>query len=667
MADLKTSERKFRPELEGVRAVAALLVAVYHIWLGRVSGGVDVFFIVSGYLITTSLLSRIIRDDKIKFGEYYLGLARRLFPLAYTVIFVSTILSIFILPITVWTETIPEAFASIFYYENWQLAWNTVDYLAQNNEAGPFQHFWALSLQGQFYFTWPILITLVYFISRKVLKTPVRKTLLAILIILFITSLSYSIYLTNVNQPFAYFNTFARVWEFSLGGILALVLPYLKPTKMISFFLGWIGLLTIVLTGILLPVSTMFPGYVALIPVGGVLLVIISAENGSRFGADYLLGTKPFMYLGSISYGFYLWHWPMLIFYYALFNTSEVSFFHGLILMIISFVLSVLSVRFIEKPVRSLSIKTDKKKIMKYVGTFSVLVIVGAGSWFGYVTYLEKGNMITSIEDYPGARSISNNVVPTEGMEPYPDLLTLKKELPDFYGEPECYSSMNEGGDVKECSYGETEDYDLTIALIGGSHSGHWFPALEAVALKSGIKMTLLNKDACRFSNDDFEGLLTEACMEWNDNVSKYLKENPVDIIFTTANVGSNGYVPEGYLTKWAEFEGISEVFAIRDNPWAQQDTPACLEENPKKPEVCGAKQSEVLSPNPPWEDLKEIPENVTFADLTPYFCDGEFCPSIIGNVIVYRDNHHLGTYYSETLSEALEEALLPLVNELRK
>ena len=241
----------------------------------------------------------------------------------------------------------------------------------------------------------------------------------------------------------------------------------------------------------------MFPGYLAIIPVGGVLLVIISTENGSCFGADYLLGTKPFMYLGSISYDFYLWHWPMLIFYYAIFNTNEVSFFYGLFLMTISFVLSVLSVRFIEKPVRSLSIKTDKKKIMKYVVAFSALVIVGSGSWFGYVSYLEKGNKITSIEDYPGARSISNNIVPKEGMEPYPDLLTLKKEFPHFYSEPECYSSMKEGGDVKECTYGDTEDYDLTIALIGGSHSGHWFLALEAVALKSGVKISLLNKDAC--------------------------------------------------------------------------------------------------------------------------------------------------------------------------
>ncbi len=667
MSDLKVDPRRFRPELEGIRAVAALLVAVYHIWFGRVSGGVDVFFVVSGYLITTSLLSRILRDDKIIFSDYYLGLGRRLFPLAYTVIAVTTIVSVIKLPISFWTETIPQAIASIFYYENWQLAWNTVDYLGQNNEASPFQHFWALSLQGQFYVTWPILITIVYFVARRLLKTPVRKTLLAVLVVLFISSLTYSIYLTNVDQPYAYFNTFARVWEFSLGGILALLLPYLNPTKAVSFILGWLGLSIIVFTGMVFQVSTLFPGYIALLPVSGALLVIIAAENSHIYGADRLLSTKPFQYFGGISYGFYLWHWPLLIYYYLLFETDTVPFLHGLLLLVISFILSVVSIRLLEEPVRSLSVKKDRTKVKKYVAFFAVIAIVPTFSWAGYVEYAKASKGLIVVEDYPGARAISSQIEPKKRVEAYPDLLTIKEELPHFYDDLQCYSTMQEGSEVKECSFGELENPELTIALVGGSHSGHWFPALEPIAEKHKLKIRVFNKDACRFTNDDFEEHLTEACMEWSDNVTELLKKDPVDLIFTTANVAFYDHIPEGYVTKWKEFEGISEIFAIRDNPRMPEDTPNCLAKNPKRPKVCGISKEEALSENLPWDKLDEQPKNVTFADLSDYFCIGGYCPPIIGNVIVYRDQHHLSTYYAETLSEALEIEMLPLIERLKE
>ncbi|MDW0113113.1 acyltransferase family protein [Sporosarcina saromensis] len=664
MSDLRVTPKKFRPELEGVRAVAALLVAVYHIWLGRVSGGVDIFFVVSGYLITTSLISRILRDQRIQFSDFYLGLARRLFPLAFTVIFISTLLSIFILPKTVWSETIAQVFASIFYMENWQLAWNSVDYLAQNNEASPFQHFWALSLQGQFYLTWPLLITIVYIIAKKIFRTPVRKTLLVVLILMFAVSLTYSIYLTNVNQPYAYFNTFARVWEFSLGGILALLLPYIKPIKVISVVIGWLGLLIILLTGIIFSVSSMFPGYVALLPLTGVIFIIISAENTTSFGVARLLSSRPLLYFGGISYGFYLWHWPILIFYFEVFDKEVVPFFHGLILLLISFILATITIHFIEKPIRALSIHQHKKIVVKYVASFTGTVLLLTVSWSSYLHLLEK-DMKYEMSDYPGALVISDAVKATKGIEPYPNLLTLDKDLPHFYEDPNCYSAMSEGGRVKECIFGELENPDLTIALVGGSHSGHWFPALEEIADNRRIQLKVLNKDACRFSTDDFGG--RESCEEWNENVTKYLKEDPVDIIFTTSTVGAGDHVPEGYLEKWKEFEGISEIFAIRDNPRMPKDVRSCLEKNVKNPSKCGKTRDKALSSNIPWSSLDNKPPNVTFGDLSDYFCVGKKCSPVIGNVFVYRDAHHLTATYAKTLSKALEAEMNPLIERLQK
>ncbi len=472
--DLRVPEKRFRPELEGVRTVAALLVAIYHIWIGAVSGGVDVFFIVSGYLITTSLVSRMEREGRIHFLEYWLGLARRLFPLAFTVLLVVVAGSILLLPESQWKQIIGEVVASGTYTQNWYLATNAVDYLGQTNQASPLQHFWALSIQGQFYLVWPFVILLSFWLARKVWKTPQRKTLLGILVAVFTLSMVYSIYRTTVEQPWAYFDTFARAWEFSLGGILALLLPYLRFSKGVGSVLGWLGLSIICLTGILLPVSTVFPGYAALLPTGGVILIIIAAENGSRFGAEKLLNSRPFQAFGSISYGFYLWHWPLLIFYYAGTGAERISFLPGLGIIVTAALLAWVSVKGMETPIRKMSVKTSKKKLLLTLAMFTV-VVMGSNTAWGYYVH-QKGEEGYSLTDYPGARAVSEGIIPAKGKAPAPSPTVVKEDLPDFYGKEDCFSNM-EDDRVTKCSMGDTKNPEHTIALVGGSHSGHWFPS----------------------------------------------------------------------------------------------------------------------------------------------------------------------------------------------
>ncbi|MYL69346.1 acyltransferase family protein [Halobacillus litoralis] len=661
MNDLRAPEKRFRPEIEGVRAIAALLVAVYHIWLGSVSGGVDVFFIVSGYLITTSLLSKMVKEGRIHIGEYLLGLGRRLFPVAFTVILVIMVGSIWIMPEAQWKQIIAEGFSSAFYFQNWQLAFSSVDYLAQNNQASPFQHFWALSIQGQFYITWPLVIMIAYYIARKLLKTPVRKTLLGVLVVMFMFSFTYSIYKTAVNQPWAYFDTFARVWEFSLGGMLALLIPYLSFKKTVSVVMGWLGLAIIVFTGIVLPVSSVFPGYVALLPTTGVILIIISAENSGGFGVDRLLGSKLLLKFGGISYGFYLWHWPLLIFYYTYFDTDTITTLAGLSIIMITCVLAYLSVRFIETPVRSLSVKTSKKRIGMALTVFMFPVLIVNLGWEVYSSQVQSKSY--EVEDYPGARMISDNVQPAAGKEPFPSTIQVQEELPAFYDTRDCFTYTSEQG-MKTCSRGETENPDYTIALVGGSHSGHWFPALKEISDDLNLQINIYNKDACRFSADDFDGLLNETCMEWNEEVLNDLMEEPPDVVFTTSTVNSEPYVPEGYIKQWEKLEGLTEIFAVRDNPRMEKDAPLCLDEKDDI-EDCAVPRSEALSEEIPWEQTDGIPDHVTFADLSEYFCGEDLCKPVVGNVIVYRDEHHLSTIYSRTLAPAVEEHLQKVLEKV--
>jgi peptidoglycan/LPS O-acetylase OafA/YrhL len=671
LADLKIPTKKYRPEIEGIRAVAAFLVAIYHIWLGTVSGGVDVFFIVSGYLITTSLLARLEREGRVYFFDYWLGLAKRLFPIAFTVLFFTSLGSLLVMPQVQWKQIISETFTSAFYFQNWQLANNAVDYLAKNNEASPFQHFWALSIQGQFYVTWPIIILAAFLIANKVLKTPIRKTLLILLLLIFTLSLGYSIYITNTNQPWAYFDTFARVWEFSLGGILALLLPYIVFKKTLSSFIGWIGLGIICFTGLLLPVSNVFPGYAALLPTTGVILVIMAAENSSRLGVEKLLGSKLFTYFGSISYGFYLWHWPLLIFYYAYRGTEEVTLHGGIAILLISIILSIISVNVLEAPVRRLNIKQSKLKLIGILIAF-VLPVFIVNSYWGMtvnqavetVVILEEEYVEENIEDYPGARAISHNIVPASGVEIIPSPLHVKDHLPAFYLNSECYSEFNDPK-VRMCSFGELDYPNYTIALVGGSHSGHWFPALEELSSDLKIRIDVYNKDACRFSDNNFNGQLHDSCMEWNEKLIEILSAEPPDYVFTTANVSKGDTIPSGFLSQWKKLEGITEIFAVRDNPRMLVDPPLCIEE--QELSKCSAPRKEVLSGIPPWENTLEIPYNVTFADLSKYFCDDDTCYPVIGNILVYRDFHHISTVYSKTLAPALSEHLSLALAKLNK
>lgn len=662
MQDLQAPTKKFRPEIEGIRVVASLLVAVYHIWLGRVSGGVDVFFIVSGFLITTSLLSRMEKVGRIHLVENYLGLIKRLIPLAFTVLLFTTILSIFIMPQVQWSQITSEVMASAFYYENWQLAFNSVDYLAQDNEASPLQHFWALSIQGQFYLTWPFVILFAFLLARKLLKLPPRKTLLGLLIFLFVISISYSVYKTNVNQPWAYFDTFARVWEFSLGGIVAILIPYLKLKSIISSLLGWLGLLIICLTGILLPVSTVFPGYAALLPTIGVILVILSGENRSRFGVEKLLGSKPLLWMGGLSYGFYLWHWPLLIFYLTYFKTEEVSLIGGLGILVLTFVLSLITTKGLEAPVRKLNVNQSKWKITAAALTFILPVII-ANIWWG--TQLPEkdaqGQVVYSKEKYPGARVIYEGVVPPTDVEPIPTMLEIKDDLPYFYSEEGCVT--RQGDRLPVCSYGETENPKYTLALVGGSHSGHWFPALNEFAKELGIRLDVYNHDGCRFTDDDFGGVITEECLDWNELLINKLIEAPPDLVFTTANVNKGDTIPIGYLNQFRKLEGITKILAVRDNPRMAEDIPLCLERE-EDPMNCTKPREDALSEIPPWENTEGIPSNVQFVDLSDYFCDETTCHVIIGNVIVYRDAHHLTSAYVRTLAPVLKEYVQKALEE---
>ncbi|TYS59851.1 acyltransferase [Sutcliffiella horikoshii] len=660
---LTPTNKRFRTELEGLRAIAALLVAIYHIWLGNVSGGVDVFFVVSGFLITTSLLGRVQREGKIDILDFILGLAKRLFPAAFFVLFVVTVASMLWLPQVQWAQTLQEIFASAFYYQNWQLAFNAVDYLAQNNEASPVQHFWAMSIQGQFYLLWPTVVFGLALLIRKLFNWKFKATLITVLLTVFAASLTYSIYLTSTNQAFAYFHTFTRVWEFALGGIVAVLGTQVVLRKSISFIIGWIGLIAIISCGIILQVSTVFPGYAALWPTLAAIFIILAGNNGGTFGVHRFLSLKPLTKLGNLSYALYLWHWPILVFYFIISGKETVPLLDGLIIIFASITLSYITTNLIEKPIRSMKKDSPKWKRGSVVIACMVPVVLTASLWANQIEKAEAelANLIEN-EEYPGALEVfSNNVV--EDVPVLPTPLQAQNDLPKVY-EDECHQSL-EDSEVIACEYGETDNPEYTVALVGGSHSAQWLPALEEFAQEEKIKVINYTKSACRFTGEEVNASTSESCYEWNKELIQKLVSTKPDLVFTTADVGRKAEVPEGFVQQWNTLNKADiPVFALRDNAWFEFDVPSCVEEKGEDSLECTQEREKALPSKSPFSKLESVPANVNYVDLTDYLCDEDYCKPVKGNVLVYRDKHHITATYAKTMAPILKKELFAVLNK---
>ena len=541
-------KKQYRPEIEGLRVVAALLVAIYHIWMMRVSGGVDVFFVVSGFLITTSLLSRYARDGYIKFSTFILGLLKRLLPNALTVLLFVTVAGYFILPDVRHFDTMKEIIASLFYYENWQLAMIGTDYLDQTNEKSPVQHFWAMSIQGQFYIIWFVVISFAILLHEK-LKRNFNKIFFLILALLIVSSLSFSIYLTAVNQPWAYFDTRTRVWEFAIGGMLVLFIFKVKLPSIISTLMGWLGLAALISTGLLLDVEGSFPSYVALWPVMAAVFVMLAGQNPTKLGVEKFLGSKPMVSLGGLSYGLYLWHWPLLSFYYVIFDTKDVSVLHGILIILLSLALSYLSTKFIENPINKyVSGNNFTMKAFRPIFAMIAALLVAVGTWFGISQYQSMASSgLADDPDYPGAmvNAESFDRSSFEEKDPIPAMSEVKEDKEESYTNG-CQQGIGEA-EVELCEYGVTENPDHIVAVVGGSKSTHWTSPVKKFGEEENIKVLNVTKSGCRLS---LQEVSAEDCNEWNENVADALAEADVDLVVALADIArpDQTEVPEGFI-----------------------------------------------------------------------------------------------------------------------
>ncbi|MCG7259188.1 MULTISPECIES: acyltransferase family protein [unclassified Corynebacterium] len=719
-----------RYDIEGLRGLAIGLVVIFHVFVGKVSSGVDVFLLLGGIFFFGSQLRNAQNAKGLTFIQSLIRIIRRLFPLLAVVVASVLAASILLMNRLVHVQMAKDAVASLGYYINWQLAYSGREYTSVRTTVSPFQHLWSMSAQLQIYVASLVVVTLLALIFRKY----ARQALLVVLTAATVLSFAYATYFHFEDQTINYYSTLSRFWEIGLGGLLGMLLlrrdangnPVLRPLgRWTRTVMGIVGLGMIISTGLFLDGADQFPGPWTLIPLVGALMVVLSGHSGEPVGVTRLLLTRPFQFLGRISYALYVWHWPILVLCVYYFNVPKVSPALGAAVIAASVVLAWLSNKLIERPLRQgkkpernwvlLSPKYWAKSLSAWPkAVYAVLILVLAGSVVASPKYLQHREDVNSEQlwdlaadrsIYPGAASFLVNAPVPENMPIVPPLEDFHALLPQTqpdgcqigFDSDALILTKNFNRSDEECAYGDVNS-DKTIYVIGGSHSEHYIPALDIVGRNRHVKMIPLLKMGCpvnakitRVNGEEYP-----SCLSWSEKVVDYIKENPpTEGIFMTgtrpSSISGAGpeQVPQEYRDLVQSFtdQGIHS-WLMRDNPWqttdkgAPRDMRACVAEmmegkqgevaenedfpglaNPGRPNFdevlainaeCGQSVWDSLLPvDPSIEAYKGM--DVTLMDLTAGICREDWCPSIIGNMAVYRDAHHFNNIFAETLAPEIE------------
>lgn len=660
---------KFRPEIQGLRSLAVLMVVSYHVWFGRVSGGVDVFLLISAFLMTLQFVGRYEQNRPMALIKHWLHLFRRLLPAAVTVIAATLAASYLLLPRTRWLDIVDQAWASLFYYENALLQSRAVDYYATDHSlASPFQHFWSLSIQGQVFILWPLIFAGAAFLAKKY-RLHYRILLCYIFAGVFLVSLVYSIIFTITNQAQAYFDTGARLWEFALGTLVALILPGLRIPRSGRIVLGWLGIAAMLSCGILLNVQAAFPGVAALWPTLAAAGVIAAGQTGSRFGVDRILSTGPLVRLGDNSYALYLWHWPVLVIALAATGRDHAGPLSGTVIIAVAMGLAFLTTKFIEKPWREWQWPEANRRRSFIAVAACLLAVVVPLTGIQVQQHLATTAAQAAAErNNPGAQALLPGFVDRSDGDAA--ILPAAEQLPADWAtlSGPCTGGLEPEDDAirDTCSQsGPSEDPVRSVLVLGDSHAQQWLAAIGKFGEEQGWTVYAMLKGGCQVQPATPELEETNPdCKSYNDAVAEQVNRNPPDAIMVVGTAAAPSS-PAEVLTPgleenartWTD-QGI-DVVAIRDNPRFDFNMADCVVTKGEDSPDCRPARANLLAAESPLAALDGKVPGLAFVDMTDLICDGTYCPGVVGNTFVYLDNNHLTRTYVASMSSVFGERLM--------
>jgi len=626
--------RPIRKDIQALRAIAVLMVVVFHLWPNRLTGGfagVDVFFVISGFLISGSLFEEIENRQTIGLVKFWARRIRRLLPAALFVIALTTLAAATFVPAFTRQGFFPEAIASTFYFENWQLAASSTDYFA--GASSPFQHFWSLAVEEQFYLFWPIILSVLAIVFARRSKAAVKVALFALSGASFI----YSLYLSHTAPSLAYFNTFGRVWEFGLGAIISLVGQRFRFSTSARSVLSLLGFGAILVSALGLNPKVEFPGWAALFPALGAAAVILAGLQGLPAWLDRSYGFRPIAFTGEISYSLYLWHWPLIILLpWA--TGYQPRAYELIAIFAVSYLVAFLSKRFIEDRFRTAPALIGRRPRFTFVlaAASSALILAISG----------LGSIVTAAEVSVGS-----------GKTP-----TLDRAKNDSADPGHKCMTDPDSTTVKICKYGRI-GADYRVLLVGDSHAAMHLGAWQQLANDGQFELDLAYKASCSFNlekrNESSRGA---SCQAWNENLqSELAKETKYDLVltsyFTTVKAteiesySHDRLAVEGFKAAWEKLQARGSIIvAVRDGVNMDASMRHCWETAVYDASKCSMAENAAFVTDLAQKAASSPPAALTL-DFTDIYCQQGRCPAKINGVYVYRDSSHISLAFSQAMA----------------
>ncbi|MFL5758945.1 MAG: acyltransferase family protein [Thermomicrobiales bacterium] len=668
-------DRKFRPDVEGLRAIAVLLVVLDHAGWAAMSGGfigVDVFFVLSGFLITGLLLHELEAEGGVSLSRFYARRARRLLP-AGSLVLVTTVIASYLYLGEARAQTIAvDARWAALFASNFRFINQGTDYFGSRLPPSPLQHFWSLAVEEQFYAVWPALMTAIAFVAKRV---PIRIKLGLALIVIIGASLLWSIKMTPEDGTVAYFSPFSRACELGAGALLAVISPWLIPLpRLFGVVISWVGVVTIVATSFLFTSTTPFPGDAVALPVLATAFAVAGGTIARGGGAELVLKQRPFQWIGKLSYSLYLWHWPVLI-VAAGWTGRDLSLAENLSLCLVALALAAGTFVLLEHPVRDSSLlKTRPPLASVAVGACLVLFTFGVSSWM-IESHPAPGELLAKNDrpiTFATNAEVRKAVADGARVKSWPD---QPKRIANPAYSKDCNVTRK---DTKSnvCIHGDA-NANRTVVIYGDSHAAMWIPAFDIIGQQQHWQIAQLTKPGCPVPNYPVWSLSLKReyteCAEFRQFALAKIAELHPDLVIMTSAYKLVPVAVDGHPTNDGSEEvwdqGLAEmidrimpntrgIIVLGDMAYPSKPGIDCLSSQPDNVPACNTPRADGVQTEHN-ENEKQIAHErgAQYVDIIPWFCTDQVCPAVIAGLTTHRESYHVSENYAVWLSQVLGEA----------
>jgi peptidoglycan/LPS O-acetylase OafA/YrhL len=677
-------DRAFRPDVEGLRAVAVLLVVLYHAGVPRLTGGfvgVDVFFVISGFVITGLLLRERHQTGGTSVLGFYARRARRILPAATLVILVAVACSYLMLGVISGNIVADDGRWAAAFLSNIHFEAQGTSYLTSSLPPSPLQNYWSLSVEEQFYVVYPTMFLLV---ARMTRVLTLRTRLAIALGMVIIASFGLSVTQTASHPLSAYFSPFTRAWELALGALVAVSTPWLRriPVR-IATALTWSGLAAIVSSAFLFNAQSAYPGSLVALPVVGAAAIIAGGTVIARWGAESVLGRSPFQWLGKRSYSLYLWHWPILIIAAERVHKTSLSWRENLGLVVVALVISAASYALIENPIRHWKVpalRSVAAGLALVVSTVLVLSLAisnetGASSWLHVVPAADQQVVLDQVAQAPHIQVVPKSVRRWDYGSTYDE--------GGSYGAATCKVGL---GQSKQsiCVYGDPKGSHLMV-LYGDSKALMWVPPFVSIAAREHWRLVVLAKFGCPSTLVTIRGVPAwnegrtsdPVCDRWHRWATNWINTNkPNMLVVSQADFYANPAPPGApsvpfTAAQWGRgLDGLFHSFTVPhmktvmlgSTPILRRflftGSPLCLSQHADDVQHCSDAADAAVPQLEPTDRSAALANHVTYIDTVPWFCSS-ICTAIIGKYEVYDTSGvHVSGPWARYLQYVLAGAL---------